>query len=102
MNKKTKKNKFAVGSTKYALLSVLGIAGFFVIWQLLVVSGIINSKYLAAPTDIIKLFFVKIAETAPDGNTLQVNVFSSLRVSLFGAFYRIDSGYSPGLAHGVV
>ena len=98
MNKKTKKNKFAVGSTKYALLSVLGIAGFFVIWQLLVVSGIINSKYLAAPTDIIKLFFVKIAETAPDGNQC---VFQFAGVS-FGAFYRIDSGYSPGLAHGVV
>ncbi|SHF39257.1 ABC transporter permease [Lactonifactor longoviformis] len=96
MDKKTKKNKFADGSTKYALLSVLGIAGFFVIWQLLVVSGIINSKYLAAPTDIIKLFFVKIAETAPDGNTLQVNVFSSLRVSLLGLFTALILGIPLG------
>ena len=81
---------------KYILLSVLGVLGFFGIWQLLVVTGIVDSKYLAAPTDIIQLFFVKWTETVPDGNTLPQNIFSSLRVSLLGLMIAVIAGVPLG------
>lgn len=92
-NRKTVKRKRDV---KYIVLSIVGVGGFFLIWQLLVMTGIINSKYLAAPTDIIQLLFYKMTESAPDGNTLPINILSSLKVSLTGLGIALITGVPLG------
>lgn len=87
---------FKNANKKYILLSIVGTLGFFVIWQIVVRAGIISSKYLAAPTDILQLFVYKLTETAPDGNTLPTNILASLRVSLTGLFVALVIGIPLG------
>ncbi len=93
-------NKKSLGKTRYALLSAAGILGFLAIWQALVMTGIVQEKYLAAPTEIIRLFFVKLTDTAPDGNTLPFNIIASLRVSLTGLLTALLLGIPLGWVMG--
>ena len=44
------------------MLSVSGIALFFLIWELLVVTGTVDSKKLCDVLEIFKLFIVKLIE----------------------------------------
>ena len=82
MKKTQKKDKLGRGlgcsSFTYAMLSVAGILSFLVIWQLLLDFGIISSRYLARPTELILLFIYKWTNAAPDGATLPVSIWASL------------------------
>ncbi|MCD7906443.1 MAG: hypothetical protein LUH04_01860, partial [Clostridium sp.] len=51
-------------------LSFGTLAAALVIWQLLVVSGIVPSRFLPAPTTIVGTFFEKIHSPNPEGATL--------------------------------
>lgn len=82
------------------ILSTAGIIGFFLVWQLLVDTGILSSKYVERPTKIIELFFIKLTDPKPDGAVLGVNILASLQVSLTGFLIAIATGVPLGLFMG--
>lgn len=84
----------------YLLLSILGIAVFLGAWELASDLNLVNSRYLAAPSTILKLFFTKLTDPNPDGAVLGVNVLASLQVSLTGFFLAIIIGIPLGLLMG--
>ncbi len=85
---------------KYTLLSVLGILLFLGIWQLASITGLADPKRLPAPTTIFQTLIYKVGNTAPDGNTLFVNMLASLQVALSGFGVAILIGVPLGLFMG--
>lgn len=106
MNSKKKSNASVLnrgeGASKYTytMLSVAGILSFLFIWQVAIQTNIISSKYLSKPTELIKLFFLKLYDTRPDGSTLQVNILASLQVAVAGLALAIVIGVPLGLIMG--
>ena len=82
------------------LRSLLRIAVFLGVWELASDLNLVNSRYLAAPSTILKLFFTKLTDPNPDGAVLGVNVLASLQVSLTGFFLAIIIGIPLGLLMG--
>lgn len=83
-------------SAKYAFLTAAGILGFFLIWQLVLETGIVSSRILSKPTEVIHLFFVKLSDKSPDGSLLQTNILTSLQLSLTGLGLAIAVGVPLG------
>ena len=84
----------------YTMLSVIGVLGFLLVWQMLVACGLVSSRYLAPPTRIILTFIDKLTNPNPDGSSLPVNIFVSLQVSLSGFLLAIAVGIPMGLFMG--
>ena len=84
----------------YALLSIAGVAIFLLLWELASDTGIVNSRYIAPPSKIVKLFFTKLTDPNPDGAVLCVNILSSLQVSLTGFALAVLIGVPLGLLMG--
>ena len=84
----------------YVMLSVVGVLSFFLIWQLVMDAGLISSRYLSKPTELISLFFRKMYDTSPDGSTLPMNILASLQVVLIGLVLAIVIGVPLGWAMG--
>ncbi len=82
------------------MLAASGILGFILIWQIAAVSGLVNSRYIAKPLEIVNLFIVKLTDPNPDGAVLGVNVMSSLAVSLSGFGLAVLIGVPLGLFMG--
>lgn len=87
-------------SLKYLLLQIAGVVGFLGIWQLAVVSGLIDSVRLPAPSTVFKALVIKTYSKQPDGNVMLVNILASLRVALSGFFTAIVIGIPLGLVMG--
>lgn len=87
-------------NVKYALLSVLGIFIFLLIWQLAVEFGLVNETRLPKPTTILQTLVYKIYNQAPDGNTLGINILASLQVALTGFLTAMVIGIPLGLFMG--
>lgn len=85
---------------KLRMIAVVSIIIFFVIWQLVVEFELVNPRVLPSPTKLLSTFINKFHEKAPDGNTLQRNIFASLQVSLSGFFAAIILGIPLGLVMG--
>lgn len=88
--------------TAYQLttLSIVGILAFLLIWQLAVYSGLLSSRYVPMPSDVIRLLFEKWSDPNPDGAVLGVHILSSLQVALTGFFLAIIIGVPLGLLMG--
>lgn len=84
----------------YLMLSIIGVLGFIIIWQISVISGLVSSRFLATPLEIINLFVIKLSDPAPDGATLLVNILSSLQIALAGFGMAIVLGIVLGLVMG--
>lgn len=82
------------------MLSIIGVVSFFLIWQVGVMSGIISSRFLSTPLEILNLFFVKLTDPNPDGAVITVNILSSLQVALVGFVLAIIIGIPMGLVMG--
>ncbi len=82
------------------MLSIIGVVSFFLIWQIGVMSGIISSRFLSTPFEILNLFFTKLTDPNPDGAVLTVNILSSLQVALVGFVLAIVIGIPMGLVMG--
>jgi NitT/TauT family transport system permease protein len=85
---------------KYTLLGAASLAGFLLIWQLAVRTGLANERSLPAPTTILETFIFKLNNSAPDGNILGVNILASLQVALSGFFTALIIGIPLGLLMG--
>ncbi len=82
------------------LLSIAGVLGFFMVWQLAVSAGLVSSRYIASPSEIFKLFILKLHDANPDGAILSVNVLASLQVALTGFLLAVAFGVPLGLFMG--
>lgn len=82
------------------MLTVIGVLGFFMVWQAVVQIGLVSSRYLASPVEIFRLFIVKLYNPQPDGAVLGINVLSSLEVALGGFLLAIIIGVPLGLLMG--
>ena len=79
-----------------AMLSVIGILLFLMIWEALVMLNIVDSRKLCGVLEVFKLFIVKLSDPTPDGAVLTVNIWSSLQVVLTGYLLAIVIGIPPG------
>lgn len=84
----------------YMLLSAIGVFAFLLIWEIASDSGMVNSRYLAAPSRILQVFLQKLTDPNPDGAVLGVNILASLQVSLTGFFLAVFIGIPLGLLMG--
>lgn len=87
-------------SYQMAMLSIIGMCGFLLLWQCAVMAGILPSRYVPMPTDVVKLFFTKLADPNPDGAVLGVHIIGSMQVALTGFFLAIIIGVPLGLLMG--
>ena len=90
--KKTKK--------QLLILSIIGVVTFVAVWQIAVMTGLLPSKYVPAPSTVFQLFFTKLSSTEPDGAVLTTHILASLQVSLTGFFLAIVIGVPLGLFMG--
>ena len=65
VKRQKKRNSFQL-----AMLSVIGILGFLLLWQAAVLAGVLPSRYVPAPTEVIALFATKLVDPNPDGAVL--------------------------------
>lgn len=96
------KQKAKRNSYQLAILSFIGVFGFLIAWQAAVLVGWLPSRYVPMPTQIIKLFFVKIADPTPDGAVLGVHILGSLQVVLTGFLLAIIIGIPLRPINGMV
>ena len=85
---------------KFMVLAVASVCVFLLIWQLIVISGVVNVRNLPSPAQIFKAFITKLTSKSPDGNTLGMNILASLQVSLTGFFAALIIGVPLGLLMG--
>ena len=88
------------GDFKYTFIAIISVLGFFMIWQLLCVSGLVSDRYISTPIKIFSLFFNKWTNPNPDGATLGVNILISLQVALSGFALATTIGVPLGLLMG--
>lgn len=88
------------GLLEYYFLSFAGIFLFFFIWQMTVTLGIADSALLPSPIKVFGTIWQKLGQSAPDGNTLLINIIASLKVSLSGFLLAIVIGVPLGLVMG--
>lgn len=84
----------------HLMLSIVAVLAFILAWQMLAMSGLVSRRFLATPLEIVNLFLVKLVDPAPDGETLIVNIVSSLEIALTGFGMAIVAGVSLGLLMG--
>lgn len=82
------------------MLSVIGILAFVLLWQVAVMTGVLPSRYVPMPTEVLRLFVVKWTDPSPDGAVLGVHILSSLQVALSGFLLAIVIGVPLGLLMG--
>lgn len=95
VKRQKKRNSFQL-----AMLSVIGILGFLLLWQAAVLAGVLPSRYVPAPTEVIALFATKLVDHNPDGAVLGVHIMASLQVALTGFLLAIVIGIPLGLFMG--
>ncbi len=78
------------------MLAISGVLLFFLIWEMLVITGIVSSKKLCDVLTVMKLFVVKMSDPDPDGAVLLVNIWSSLEIALCGFGLAIIIGIPLG------
>lgn len=88
--------------TKYqnTMLSIIGILGFLIIWQVLAITGLVDGRYLSSPIKVVSLFMTKLTDPNPDGAVIGVNILSSLTVALSGFGLAVIIGIPLGLLMG--
>ncbi|MDO4764890.1 MAG: ABC transporter permease [Eubacteriales bacterium] len=85
---------------KQWLLSFIGIALFLLIWQLVVMVGLVDATRLPTPITILKTIVYKMSHEAPEGNLLGTNILASLQVALSGFLTAMVIGIPLGLFMG--
>lgn len=83
-------------SYRNTLLSISGILFFFIAWETLALTGIVDSKKISDVLQIFRLFILKFTDPNPDGAVLLVHIWSSLEVALLGFFLAVIVGVPLG------
>lgn len=102
MNKKQRNNKTVLhrgdkaSPYTYAMLSIAGVLSFLLLWQIVTDTGLVSSRYLTQPVELVKLFFAKFTDTQPEGATLPMNIAASLKIAVIGLVLAIVIGVPMG------
>src|SRR5699024_6333681 len=94
-----RKDKF-LHKYRYTIASVLTVVLFIAVWALVVESGIVSTKYLPAPAQILETFVQKLSDPKPEGSTLGMNILSSIKVASLGFLLAVTLGTVLGLFMG--
>ena len=79
------------------LLSVTTVVVLLAIWEIAVRLNWVNSKYLCAPSTVLKTFFIKLTDPKPDGAVLGVHLWTSLKLVFIGYGIAVVIGVPLGL-----
>lgn len=82
------------------ILSVLGVILFIGIWEAVVRLGLISEDKLVAPSQIVLTFIDKLDNPIPDGNTIIVHFWTSLKLVVLGFIISCLIGVPLGLFMG--
>ncbi len=82
------------------MLSIIGVLGFLIIWQLIVMFEVVDTKYLTSPIEVVNLFLVKLTDSRPEGATIWTHISSSLTIVLSGFGLAVLIGVPLGLFMG--
>ncbi|MBF0530895.1 MAG: ABC transporter permease [Deltaproteobacteria bacterium] len=82
------------------ILPILSVLTFFTAWELIMVFGIVPETLLASPSQVIKLFFVKLTDPNPDGATLIAHAWMSAQEAFIGYLLCLIIGLPLGLFMG--
>jgi len=82
------------------VLPVLSIAAFFLGWEFIVRTGIVPSTMLASPTEVVRLFFVKLTDPNPDGSVLAAHAWMSMKEAVTAYLLALVMGVPLGLLMG--
>jgi len=88
------------GSRVLQYLPYASLLTFFVSWQLSVDLGIIPRELLATPTDVLRIFIVKLYQVDPDGALLIKHIGVSMEEVLLGYLLAMITGIPLGLLMG--
>ncbi|MCL2000720.1 MAG: ABC transporter permease [Planctomycetes bacterium] len=88
------------GGYACAMLAAAGILTFFLVWQLAAQFGLVSTRYLSRPLELVTLFIVKLHDPRPDGSVIGVNILASLEVSIAGLTAAVVLGLPLGLVMG--
>ncbi|MHB1336879.1 MAG: ABC transporter permease [Candidatus Humimicrobiaceae bacterium] len=84
---------------KYIIISIISVATFVLIWELLTdVLKLIPKTMFPSPIKIVTTFFVKFYDPNPEGATMFQHIFSSLRIALTGYTLGIIIGVPLGIS----
>lgn len=81
-------------------ISVICVAVFLLLWHMAVTFSWINPKYVASPWQVIQTFVRKFYDVVPDGGTLPLHFWTSLKVVLVGFILAVAVGVPLGLVSG--
>lgn len=81
---------------KYTAISIISILSFLLLWQVMVITGVLSERILPAPTKIFSTLIDKLGNESPDGSLLQINILVSLKVACSGLFLAIIIGVPLG------
>ncbi len=82
------------------LLPWISVCSFFLVWELIVDTGVVPKTMLAAPSDVIKLFLVKLKDPNPDGAILATHAWVSCQEAFIGYTLSLAIGLPLGLLMG--
>lgn len=85
---------------KKVLLGCLGILLFLGLWQLLMTLGLISTRTMSTPAQVLETFLLKLQQAEPDGATVQEHFLSSFRLAMIGFVTAIVVGVPMGLLMG--
>lgn len=85
---------------KKRLLNISGIAGFLLLWQMLLWMGIWDSRYMPSPVKIILTLITKLYSPKPDGAVLIEHIWVSFSVAITGFLIATVIGISLGTLMG--
>ncbi len=94
-----KKEKF-LHRRRFLLASLLTVILFIAVWAFVVETGLVSTRYLPAPAQVLKTFVQKLSDPKPEGSTLGANILSSLKVASVGFLLAAVLGISLGLFMG--
>lgn len=81
-------------------ISFLAVCIFLFLWYLAVRFEWINPKYVATPFQVLETFVKKFYDVTPDGGTLPMHFWASLKVVLIGFVLAVLIGTPIGLLTG--
>lgn len=83
---------------KFFIISVCSLVAFFGIWYIATaVLHLMPDYSLPSPVQVVKSFFYKLTNKAPDGGTLFQHIAASLKVALSGYFLGAVIGIPLGI-----
>ena len=85
---------------RFFLASLLTLIIFIGIWSLLTETGIISTRYLPTPRQILQTFIQKLTDPKPEGSTLLRNILASVQMAITGFVLAVGLGVPLGLFMG--